>query len=233
MASRLWSLPWTLLVRHSTIVPALSRPSWYCAVPGRRLRDERAALLTEKVDFDLPPTAKIPSAGQNQSVTAANDCSPDVGIDWSDIAWLRKHTSLPIVVKGITTVEDALLAASYGVDAIYVSNHGARNLESCVFVCFFGALKFIILVSAPGPAEVLLELRRHAPQIFEQCEIFVDGGIRSGAEVLKAVCLGAKAVGIGRPFMFGLAYGEEGASKVAHLLHEEISVRVTLLLPAV
>ena len=106
----------------------------------------------------------------------------DAALKWSDLAHFRQLTGLPIIVKGIQTAEDAALAVQHGVEGIYLSNHGGRQLEG-----------------APSALETLLEIRRHEPQVFDKAEVYVDGGIRRGTDVLKALCLGATAVGVGRP----------------------------------
>jgi L-lactate dehydrogenase (cytochrome) len=107
----------------------------------------------------------------------------DSALTWSDLAWISRVTDgLPLMVKGIATAEDAAIAASMGVKAIYLSNHGGRQLEG-----------------APSSIETLLEIRKYEPQVFEQCEVFVDGGVRRGTDIIKALALGATAVGIGRP----------------------------------
>ena len=118
----------------------------------------------------------------------------DPQLSWTDLAWIRKTTGgLPIIVKGIQTAEDAALCAHYGVEGIYLSNHGGRQLEG-----------------APSALETLLEIRRYEPQVFKKCEVYVDGGIRRGTDVLKALALGATAVGVGRPCEF-LSVLSEGA----------------------
>ncbi|KAI8336931.1 hydroxyacid oxidase 1-like protein [Chlamydoabsidia padenii] len=111
----------------------------------------------------------------------------DASLKWSDLKWLKSLTSLPIVIKGIFRAEDAQLACQHGVAGIIVSNHGGRQLDTC-----------------PSTLEVL-------PEIVETCrntqvEVYVDGGIRKGSDVFKAIAIGAKAVFIGRPVIWGLAY---------------------------
>jgi L-lactate dehydrogenase (cytochrome) len=91
---------------------------------------------------------------------------------------------------------DAKLAAKYGLDGIIVSNHGGRNLDT-----------------VPASILVLLELQRCCPEVFDKLEILIDGGIRRGTDVFKALCLGAKGVGIGRGFLYALNYGQEGVEK--------------------
>lgn len=99
------------------------------------------------------------------------------------MAWIKKAANgLPIVVKGIQTAEDAALCAKYGVSGFVCSNHGGRQLDG-----------------APSSLEILEEIRLREPQVFKKCEVYVDGGIQRGTDVLKALCLGATAVGIGRP----------------------------------
>lgn len=92
------------------------------------------------------------------------------------------------MLKGIQSVEDALLAAEAGVQGIYLSNHGGRQLDH-----------------APSSIVTLLEIRKFAPQLFDQLEIYVDGGLRRGTDVIKAIALGARGVGVGRPFMYSLS----------------------------
>ncbi|KKY23884.1 putative mitochondrial cytochrome b2 [Phaeomoniella chlamydospora] len=122
----------------------------------------------------------------------------DNKLNWNDIAWLRKNTKLPLVLKGIMTAADAKLAAEYGLDGILLSNHGGRNLDT-----------------SPPAIITLLEIHKLFPEVLDQLEIFVDGGVRRGTDILKALCLGAKGVFLGRPFLFAAGYGQEG---VEHLI---------------
>ena len=108
------------------------------------------------------------------------------GVTWDMIKWLKKQTSMKVVLKGIMSEEDARIAASIGVDGIWVSNHGGRQLDS-----------------APATIEVLPEIVKAVGQ--SPVEIYLDGGIRTGNDVFKALALGAKAVFIGRPSLWGLA----------------------------
>ena len=133
----------------------------------------------------------------------------DKALTWDDITWLRKNSTLKIVVKGIMTVEDALLAIDYHVDGIWISNHGARQLDT-----------------TPATIEVLPEI---IAAVNGKCEVYLDGGITRGTDVLKALALGAKAVFIGRPVLWGLAHsGEEGVSHVLSLLNEELVLAMRL-----
>ncbi|KAI8150038.1 hydroxyacid oxidase 2 [Fennellomyces sp. T-0311] len=132
------------------------------------------------------------------------------GMTWKDIKFLKSISKLPIVVKGIFREEDAKLAIENGVDGIIVSNHGGRQLDSC-----------------PATLEVL-------PEIVAACkgsrvEVYLDGGIRTGTDVFKALAIGARAVFIGRPALWGLAYqGENGVKQVLNMLNYEFRLTMTL-----
>ncbi|XP_076339476.1 2-Hydroxyacid oxidase 1-like isoform X1 [Tachypleus tridentatus] len=108
----------------------------------------------------------------------------DPSITWKDILWLKEITKLPLVVKGVLTAEDAKLALEYGASAILVSNHGARQLDG-----------------VPASVEVLPEI---VQAVHGRCEIYLDGGVRTGTDVLKALALGARAVFVGRPLLWGI-----------------------------
>ncbi|KAH7153139.1 hypothetical protein EDB81DRAFT_946044 [Dactylonectria macrodidyma] len=126
---------------------------------------------------------------------------------WDYYKQLQKKTSLPIILKGIGSVEDAKLAVKYGAPAIILSNHGGRQLDD-----------------SPSALEVALEIYREAPQVFKKLEVYADGGIRYGGDVLKLLALGVKAVGLGRPFMFANVYGTEGVARAIEILKNEIAV---------
>ncbi|XP_077997278.1 uncharacterized protein LOC144450512 [Glandiceps talaboti] len=128
---------------------------------------------------------------------------------WKDVTWLRTITKLPIVLKGILTVEDAVLAAQYGVQGIVVSNHGGRQLDG-----------------VPATIDVLADI---VQAVGDKLEVYVDGGIRQGTDVLKALALGARAVFIGRPIVYGLTYkGAEGVKQVLQILRDELSRAMAL-----
>ncbi|KAJ3530189.1 hypothetical protein NM688_g7746 [Phlebia brevispora] len=141
----------------------------------------------------------------------AND---DVDMTWEKtIPWLRRTTKLPIVLKGVQCVEDAVLAAEAGVDGILLSNHGGRQLEYAL-----------------PPVEVLYRLRKQRPDVFDKLEVYIDGGVKRGTDVLKALCLGAKAVGLGRQFLYAQsAYGAAGVVKSVRILEREIISGMRLL----
>ncbi|CAG9979700.1 unnamed protein product [Clonostachys byssicola] len=125
--------------------------------------------------------------------------------NWELFQSFRNYTSLPIVAKGISTVEQALEAVEHGLDGIYLSNHGGRQLEH-----------------ANSPLEVAYEIYRNAPEIFEKVTVMADSGVRSGSDVLKLMALGVKAVGVGRPFYYSNVYGYDGIVRAATLLKNEI-----------
>lgn len=129
----------------------------------------------------------------------------DRAATWPYVEWLAAHTPLPLVVKGIMTAEDARLCAEHGVKALIVSNHGARQLDTT-----FASI------------EVLPEV---VDAVQGQCEVYLDGGIRRGTDVLKALALGARAVLIGRPLFWGLAVdGEMGVRAVLKMLRDELEM---------
>ncbi|XP_041633798.1 hydroxyacid oxidase 1 [Cheilinus undulatus] len=133
----------------------------------------------------------------------------DPSLCWDDISWLKKQTNLPVIVKGVLTGEDAIQAVSYGVDGVLVSNHGARQLDG-----------------VPATLDVLEEVVK---AVQGRCDVFLDGGVRRGTDVLKAIALGAKAVFIGRPVLWGLAcQGEQGVIQLLELLKEELRLAMAL-----
>lgn len=132
---------------------------------------------------------------------------------WADIAWLRGHTRLPLLLKGVLHPADARQAAALGVDGLIVSNHGGRVLDTTPATADALPLIADALAAAAGPAPVLL----------------VDGGIRRGTDVLKALALGAQAVLVGRPVLHGLAVGgAQGVAHVLRLLRDEFEAAMAL-----
>ncbi|OCK84663.1 mitochondrial cytochrome-like protein b2, partial [Lepidopterella palustris CBS 459.81] len=136
-------------------------------------------------------------------------------LNWEDLTWITEEwgNANTICLKGIATAEDAKMASDMGIKTIYLSNHGGRQLDS-----------------APSAIRTLLEIRRFCPEVFERCEVLIDGGCRRGSDILKALCLGARGVGFGRPFMYGLsAYGTEGVLRVIQMLSDELETTMRLL----
>ncbi|KAI9924543.1 hypothetical protein ASPWEDRAFT_109673 [Aspergillus wentii DTO 134E9] len=192
-------------------------------VPGKREDDERGS--------DVGPSNPVPSAAKAAD-RAAND-TPDVSqasggvgkqlfagtdpsLTWKDtLPWLTKHTNLPIVLKGLQTHEDAYIASLHTpqVKGIILSNHGGRALDT-----------------APPAVHTLMEIRKYCPEVFDKIDVWVDGGIRRGTDVVKALCLGAKAVGIGRPALWGLgAGGVDGVKRTLQILADETKTCMRLL----
>lgn len=110
-------------------------------------------------------------------------------------------------MKGIQTVGDARLAVEHGAPAIYLSNHGGRQIDG-----------------ARAPLEVAIEINQKDPDIFKEVEVYADGGVRYGADVVKMLALGVRAVGLGRPFMFANVWGTEGVTRAIRLLKTEIGL---------
>ena len=180
------------------------------AVPGKREDDERinSQLQTQSGNSSLPVTSAVQSeyssrtpqpshAGIGRSLYEGTSRQ----LTWArTLPWLAQHTSMPVVLKGIQTHEDAYLASLHApqVKAIILSNHGGRALDT-----------------ASPAVHTLLEIRRNCPQVFDKIEVWVDGGIRRGTDVVKALCLGARGVGIGRAALWGLsAGGHKGVERI-------------------
>ncbi len=133
---------------------------------------------------------------------------PNLGLTWDDLDWLRTQTRLPILVKGVLTADDAALALQHGVDGVIVSNHGGRQVDGAV-----AALDALVEVRDALPSAVVL----------------MDGGIRSAADVLKAMALGADAVLLGRPYAYALAVGgQRGVEELIQNLMAEIDLTLAL-----
>ncbi|MCC6175346.1 MAG: alpha-hydroxy-acid oxidizing protein [Chloroflexi bacterium] len=134
----------------------------------------------------------------------------DPSVDWDDLDWFRSIWSGPLAVKGIMTGEDARRAVEHGVDAIIVSNHGGRQLDGL-----------------PASIEVLPEV---ADAVGDRAEVILDGGIRRGTDVVKAIALGARACTIGRPLLYGLAAGgAAGVDRAIEILYNEIDRALGLI----
>ncbi|KAF1459252.1 Hydroxyacid oxidase 2, partial [Spheniscus demersus] len=157
--------------------------------------------------FCLPPHMTLKNLEGAFEVCKMSPLDPSV--TWNDIYWLRSLTHLPIIIKGILTKEDAELAVRHGVQGIIVSNHGGRQLDG-----------------GPATIDALVEV---VEAVQGRVEVYLDGGIRKGSDVLKALALGAKCVFIGRPALWGLAYkGEEGLQDVLRILQDEFRLSMAL-----
>ncbi|KAI0217590.1 Hydroxyacid oxidase 1 [Lamellibrachia satsuma] len=184
-------------------------------VVGKRLADDRN-------QFSLPPQYSMANFSKT-SDTGNSICESkkrlglteytnsffDQSLTWADVKWLKTVTVLPVVVKGVLTAEDAREAIDSGVDGIVVSNHGGRQLDG-----------------VPATLDALSEV---VAAVGGRCEVYFDGGVRLGTDVLKALALGARAVFIGRPAIYGVAYnGAAGVQEVLQILKSEFDTSMAL-----
>jgi 4-hydroxymandelate oxidase len=176
---------------------------------GRRERDERNRFTTPtEIRLANLHMREMPEAEAGSSLTK-QFADVDPSVTWEDLAWLRSLSPLPILLKGVMTAGDAVLAVEAGMAGLIVSNHGGRQLDGAAAT--IDALPEVVAAAA-GRLEVL-----------------VDGGIRRGTHVLKALALGARAVLVGRPAVWGLAVdGEAGVRRVLELLRDELSSAMAL-----
>jgi 4-hydroxymandelate oxidase len=168
-------------------------------MPGNRERDRRSGFEID-LGTHLPPEQPV---------------DPETGIvvlptlDWDDLAWLRSVCPIPLLAKGILRADDAARAVDAGIDGVWVSNHGGRQLDTAI-----------------APADALPEI---ADAVGERALLIVDGGVRRGIDVLKGIALGADLVAIGRPVLWGLAVGgADGVQHVLELLRDELSLAMAL-----
>ena len=174
---------------------------------GRRERDLRTGFV---VPEELPVPAFVALAEASRAVSPEDiSWAVDDTLTWDDLEWLRSVTSLPVLVKGVLTAEDAVLAAEAGVDGVVVSNHGGRQLD--------------------GVAATLDVLPEVVEAAGDRLVVLMDGGVRRGADVVKALALGAQAVLAGRPPLWGLgAGGADGVQRVLELLRDELELALAL-----
>jgi lactate 2-monooxygenase len=189
-------------------------------VLGWRPRDLRNAYLPFRqgegiAQFTSDPVfrSRLAVAPEEDPLVAAGtmlSMFPNLALKWDDLAWLRELTSLPLLVKGLLTADDARRAREAGVDGIIVSNHGGRQVDGAV-----------------ASLDALAEIRG---ALGADATILVDGGIRSGADILKALALGADAVLVGRPYVHALAVGgQDGVAAYIEQLAAETDVTLALI----
>lgn len=175
---------------------------------GRREKDLRVKFVEEAPDVG---TVTDRSQGAARAISGFIDPS----LSWADIPWFRSITKLPIVLKGVHSGQDAVKAAILGIDGIIVSNHGGRQLDTV-----YSGIEML--------EQVMHELRRYG--LAEKITVLVDGGFRRGTDIFKALALGAKAVGIGRPFLYAMSgYGQQGVERAIDLLREELELAMRLM----
>jgi isopentenyl diphosphate isomerase/L-lactate dehydrogenase-like FMN-dependent dehydrogenase len=185
---------------YSAAVLTVDTPFW-----GRRERDLR-------LGFAIPPDLPVPYAASDAEARAKGIAYVPVSpsVSWVDIAWLAERSRLPVLVKGVVTAEDALLAVEHGAAGVIVSNHGGRQLDG-----------------APATLDALPEV---VDAVAGRVPVLLDGGVRRGTDALKALALGAHAVLVGRPVLYGLAAdGEAGVRHVLELLRAETGHALALL----
>jgi 4-hydroxymandelate oxidase len=176
---------------------------------GYRQRDRRSGFtLTGLGNFsDAPPTH---AAGVHAGGPAIGEGQLGVGLTWDDLATIRGWTGLPLVLKGILSPDDATIAVELGLDAVVVSNHGARQLDR-----------------TPAPIDVLGEV---VDAVDGRLEVWVDGGVRRGLDIVIALGLGARGVLVGRPIVWALASGgQDAVARALAILREELEIALALL----
>ncbi|EMR64703.1 putative cytochrome b2 protein [Eutypa lata UCREL1] len=177
-------------------------------VPGKREADERIAAEAIQSAISGASSANDKKGGGLGRLMAQYI---DKSLTWSDIAWIKRVSGLPVVLKGVQSVADARMAMDYEVDGIFLSNHGGRSLDT----------------SQPAILN-LLELRQKCPEVFSTMEVYVDGGFERGTDIIKAIALGATAVGVGRPYLYSLVFGQAGAEHLTSILKDEVEVTMRL-----
>jgi 4-hydroxymandelate oxidase len=178
-------------------------------ITGARNRETRAAVKLPA----MPHLEGFKVAGRDGHLHPASveifSAVLDAALSWKDVEWLRSVSEIPLVLKGVMNPDDADIAAKSGVAGIIVSNHGGRNLDTL-----------------PATIDALPHV---ADKVAGRIPVFVDGGIRRGTDILKALALGANAVFIGRPYLYGLgAAGEAGVTQVINILQREFQIAMAL-----
>ncbi|KAI9760151.1 MAG: hypothetical protein M4579_001871 [Chaenotheca gracillima] len=179
---------------------------------GRREKDMRSKFSDVGSNVQSSGGSDV---DRSQGAARAISSFIDPSLSWKDIPWFKSVTKMPIILKGVQRVEDVIRAIESGVQGVVLSNHGGRQLD-------FARSGIEVL------AEVMPVLRDRNWQ--DRIEIFVDGGIRRSTDIIKALCLGAKGVGIGRPFLYAMsAYGLPGVDRAMQLLKDEMEMNMRLI----
>ena len=179
---------------------------------GRREKDMRSKF--DDVGSNVQDTGGD-NVDRSQGAARAISSFIDPSLSWKDIPWFQSITKMPIILKGVQRVEDVLQAVEMGVQGVVLSNHGGRQLD-------FARSGIEVL------AEVMPVLKEKGLQ--DRIELYVDGGVRRATDIIKALCLGAKGVGIGRPFLYAMsAYGLPGVDRAMQLLKDEMTMNMRLI----
>ena len=179
---------------------------------GRREKDMRSKF--DDVGSNVQDSGGD-SVDRSQGAARAISSFIDPSLSWKDIPWFLSVTKMPIILKGVQRVEDVIRAIESGVQGVVLSNHGGRQLD-------FARSGVEVL------AEVMPILRERNWQ--DRIEIYIDGGIRRATDIIKALCLGARGVGIGRPFLYAMsAYGLPGVDRAMQLLKDEMEMNMRLI----
>ncbi|KAG2224332.1 hypothetical protein INT45_012901 [Circinella minor] len=179
---------------------------------GRREKDMRV-----KYSDDAPEEMEQKDVSRNEGAARYISTFIDPSLNWNDLSWFKSITKVPIILKGVQTSADAVQAFRHGCQGVVLSNHGGRQLDF-----------------APSGIEILPEVidALHKEKGFngENFEVYVDGGIRRGSDIFKALALGASGVGIGRPALFAMStYGQAGVTRLIQLLQEELAMNMRLM----
>lgn len=174
-------------------------------VVGKREADERVQLEAGYQTASHLAVQNVKKDKKGSGLARSTGGFIDPSLNWKDIAWMKSLTDVPIFVKGIQSAADAKLALKHGCAGIYISNHGGRAADT-----------------AQPSILTLLEIQATCPEVLSQMEVFIDGGVRRGSDILKAICLGATGVCLGRPFLYAVGYGEGGVGHLIDILKDEL-----------
>ncbi|KAF9071703.1 glyoxylate dehydrogenase [Rhodocollybia butyracea] len=184
---------------------------------GRREKDMRMKFVGDDDTAAAKVQEGMEGVKKDEGVARAISSFIDPSLSWKDIPWFQSITNMPIILKGVATPEDAILALEHGVQGIVLSNHGGRQLDTARS----GLENLIDIVAA---------LKTRGPWPNPKFSVFVDGGVRRASDVLKALALGATAVGIGRGFLYAFcSYGQEGVEKAFKIIGDELEMNMRLL----
>lgn len=177
---------------------------------GRREKDMRSKFTDKGSNVQSGQ-----ETDNSQGAARAISSFIDPALSWKDIPWFQSITKMPIILKGVQRVEDVIKAAECGVQGVVLSNHGGRQLD------FARSGVEVLAETMPVLRELGLD---------NKIEVFVDGGVRRATDIIKALCLGAKGVGIGRPFLYAMsAYGVDGVDRAMQLLRDEMEMGMRLI----